>query len=52
MLSCPGGNVSLGMEALFDACLYLVELSSSNGVEDEDGLAFILDDDGLVDKSF
>ena len=50
ILSCSGGNVSLDIEALFDGCICLFESSSSNGVDDEDGLVFVSDDDGLVGK--
>ena len=45
-----GGNASLDIEALFDGCICLFESSSSNGVDDEDGLVFVSDDDGLVGK--
>ena len=50
ILSCSGRNVSLDIEALFDGCICLFESSSSKGVDDEDGLVFVSDDDGLVGK--
>jgi hypothetical protein len=42
----------LDIEVLFDRCFDLFELwSSSTGVDDEDGLGFVLDD-GLDDIPF
>ena len=54
ILFCWGGNVSLVIEASFDfRCFgWFKDWSVSTGVDNEDGLVFISDDDGLDEAPF